>query len=199
MSGLLHAIVLQRLGHNVYVLEKSPVSILQSEAAGLSAGPQVQKLIDEYVRPSRPYAMTADSIKVVNVQGEVINLIAAPLHLTTWRVLHSMLRSHLIDQGAMYETDKLAQEVKYDGEKVVVTYSDTTTRISNFLEADLVIAADGGHSKIRGELPPGLSPKYVGYVTWRGAVPESAVSAVSREVLQNRVINLRTDQGYIIS
>jgi 2-polyprenyl-6-methoxyphenol hydroxylase-like FAD-dependent oxidoreductase len=205
MVGLFHAIVLKHLGHKVYVLEKSPVSVLQSEAAGLSVGPQVQTLIDEYIKPTRPYTTISASVHAVNAQGEVINTIPSnpPLQLTTWSQLHGMLKSHVLsevsDSSITYETDKLVQAVQYNGEKVIVTYLDTKTGKSSTLQADLVIAADGGHSKIRETALPGPSPKYVGYVTWRGSVPGSSISEASRSTMQNRVLMLRTEQGYIIS
>lgn len=205
MAGLFHAIVLKHLGHRVHVLEKSPVSVLQSEAAGLNVGPEVQKLIDEYIKPTRPYTTTSTSVAVVDVQGQIINTVPSnpALQLTTWSQLHSMLKSHVLSGDAAssikYETEKLAQDVQYSGEKVAVAYLDTKTGKSDTLEADLVIAADGGHSKIRETVLPGQSPKYVGYVTWRGAVSASSISEVSRSTLQNRVLMLRTQEGYIIS
>lgn len=82
---------------------------------------------------------------------------------------------------------------------MLVTYSNTETGTSNSIEADLVIAADGGHSVIRTSLVPGISAKYVGYVTWRGAVPEKIVSEASRKLLENRTIIFRTERGYTVS
>lgn len=205
MAGLFHAIILKHLGHKVHVLEKSPVSVLQSEAAGLNLGPQVQTLIDEYIKPTRPYTTTSAAVHAVNVNGEVINTIPSnpPLQLTTWSQLHGMLKSHVLseisDSSITYETDKLVQAVQYNGEKVIVTYLDTKTGKSSTLQADLVIAADGGHSKIRETALQDPSPKYVGYVTWRGSVPASLISEASRNTMQNRVLMLRTEEGYIIS
>jgi hypothetical protein len=71
MAGLFHAIVLQRLGHTLRMLEKSPVSVLQSEATGLRAGPDVQRLIAKYIQPAKPYATTSSDVHVVNVRGAV--------------------------------------------------------------------------------------------------------------------------------
>ena len=92
------------------------------------------------------------------------------MQLTTWSLLYDLLKSHLLEGEtvplAMYETDKIVRDVKYDGTRVTVAYSDTKTGISNVLQADLVIAADGGHSFVRQMVVPGLKPNYVGYVTW---------------------------------
>jgi 2-polyprenyl-6-methoxyphenol hydroxylase-like FAD-dependent oxidoreductase len=205
LSGLLQAIVFKRLGHKVHVLERSSQARLQSQAAGLRAGPDVQKFINEYITTDKPYAKTLNLLEVVNIQGVVINSFPPndTMLLTTWSLLYDLFKSRLLDEGTAslttYETDKLVRDVKYDGEKVAVAYSDTKTGISNVLQADLVIAADGAHSSVRETVIPGLYPTYAGYVTWRGAVPESSVSEASRNVLRDRVILFRTEQGYALS
>lgn len=201
MAGLFHALVLQRLGHRVLILEKSPLAILQSEAAGLSAGPDVQKLIAEYVRPTKPYATTSSVVQLVNGQGEVINVIPSneTLYLTTWSLLHGMLKAAFLAEGggARFEMQAVVRGVREEGERVVVAYVQGGEE--RCLEADLVIAADGAHSKIRAALLPGLAPRYVGYVTWRGAVRESAVSDASRRALEGKLLMFRTEGGYTVS
>ncbi|KUJ16155.1 FAD/NAD(P)-binding domain-containing protein [Mollisia scopiformis] len=205
LAGLLHAIIFKHLGHKVHVLEKSSQSTLQSQAAGLGAGPEVRKLIDEYIKTDKPYATTSSLLEIVNSQGDIINSIPTGevIYLTTWSLLYNMLKAHLLGDRttppATYETEKTVRDVNYDGNKVTVTYSDTNTGISNVLQADLVIAADGAHSSVRATVLPDVHPKYAGYVTWRGAVPEASVSEASREVLENRVIIFRTEKGYTIS
>lgn len=213
MSGLLHAIICRAHGHKVHVLEKSSESTLESQAAGIRAGPEVQTFINEYVRAHKPYAKLSRTLEVINVKGDIINTIPSPdtMHLTTWSILYRLLKSRLLDNAdiygagpepeALYETGKIVQDVQYNGDKdkVLVTFSDTISGTSRLVEADLVIAADGGHSFIRKSLIPDVSPKYVGYVTWRGAVPESDVSEASRKLLENRTIFFRTEQGYTVS
>ena len=49
-------------------------------------------------------------------------------------------------------------------------------------EADLVLAADGASSTIRRLVAPEVQRKYVGYVAWRGTVPESALADQAKEV-----------------
>lgn len=43
-------------------------------------------------------------------------------------------------------------------------------------EADMVLAADGPSSTIRKLLTPEVERRYVGYVAWRGTVPEAEVN-----------------------
>ncbi|KAH6679076.1 hypothetical protein B0J14DRAFT_624339 [Halenospora varia] len=188
LSGLIHAIVFQKLGHKVHVLEKSSEALLQSQAAGLNAGPDVQKFINECILTDKPYSKTCDLFEVVNIEEQVL-----------YEMFKTKLSSDENGEVAVYETQKLVQEVKRNGEKMVVGYSDTTTGVSGVLQADLVIAADGSHSQVRKTVLPGLTPEYAGYITWRGAIPESSVSEETRKVLRDRVILFRTERGYTIS
>lgn len=186
------------------MLEKSSADRLQSQAAGLSAGADVQRFISEYIKPKDPYAKTSGSVEVVNLEGGVVNAIPSkdPYHLTTWSVLYNLLKTHLLQDEAhlaKYETDKWVREVRPNSHNMTVVYSDVKSEALNELRADLVIAADGAHSAIRETVIPGSPPQYVGYVTWRGAVPATAVSEASRKVLQERILIFRTDRGYTLS
>lgn len=163
--------------------------------------------MNEYVKTDILYAKSANSLDVINIKGDVINTIPppGPMRLTTWSILYRLLISQLLENPgssgtqALYETDRVVQDIQYNGDKVLVTYSNAVTGNSNSVEADLVIAADGGHSFIRSRLLPDISPKYVGYVTWRGAVPESMISEESRKLLEDRTIFFRTERGYTVS
>lgn len=87
-----------------------------------------------------------------------------------------------------YETGMKVDNVRGVGEKMEVMYTNLEDGSEKMILADLVIAADGANSKIRQSMIPNLVPEYVGYVTWRGSVPETAVSDTTKEVLANRVV-----------
>ena len=53
--------------------------------------------------------------------------------------------------------------------------------------ADIVIGADGPDSFIRSKYLPDLKRKYVGYIAWRGTVPESEVSPSTRDIFKRSV------------
>jgi 2-polyprenyl-6-methoxyphenol hydroxylase-like FAD-dependent oxidoreductase len=201
----MHAIVLKKLGHDVHVLEKSSADVLRSQAGGLNAGPDVQKFIAEYIQPQEPYTKTSNAVEVINLQGAVINQIPSkdPYQLTTWSLLYRMFKTHFLADGGSvvkYEMEKHVKGIKEDGDKVLVTYSNADGT-SHELSADLVIAADGAHSIIRRTvIPDATPPEYAGFVTWRGALSVSEVSAASRAVLEGRMLIFRTDDGgYTVS
>lgn len=149
--------------------------------------------------------MLSNLFQVINKEGEVINSLppGETMHLTTWSILYNLLKAHLLGETShpevKYETGKRVRDVHFDEEDVSVAYSDVETGISNTLKADLVIAADGSNSVTRETVLPGLLPKYAGYVTWRGTVPENAVSEKTKNHLQDRVLLFRTNEGYAVS
>lgn len=196
--------MLKSLGHDVHVLEKSPAELLRSQAAGLSAGPDVQKFIREYIRPTHAYAKVAEKLEIIDVEGGVINPIPSkePYHLSTWSLLYTLFKDRFLAEGgykARYETETCVRGVQRDGAQLVVAYSHIGNEAQQEIRADLVIAADGAHSTVRNAILPGVSPQYTGFVTWRGAVPASAMSEESRKVLDNRFLIFRTENGYTVS
>jgi 2-polyprenyl-6-methoxyphenol hydroxylase-like FAD-dependent oxidoreductase len=165
-------------------------------------------MIDSYIKLDKRYARASNLVEVINIEGKIINSFPSDdtLYLTTWRVLYDIFKSHFLEapEGAKgplatYQTNKLVRSVQHEGEKVVVAYGDTLTGVSSVLHADLVIAADGAHSLVRKTVLPTVHPKYAGYITWRGAVPECSLSENSRKMLKDRNIFFKTGQGYILS
>jgi 2-polyprenyl-6-methoxyphenol hydroxylase-like FAD-dependent oxidoreductase len=59
-----------------------------------------------------------------------------------------------------------------DEHRVVAAFADGLRA-----EADLLVAADGMRSTVRRELMPEVTPRYAGYVAWRGVVAESQLSS----------------------
>ncbi len=203
----MNAIVFKNLGYRVHVLERSAPHALKSEAAGIRAGPEVHAFLERYVPDLHPdYAIAAKSVEIMDAKGDVTKKFPpnVPLRLTTWSAVYDMLKGALLsDCGgtplATYQTRQLVRGVKEDGEKLLVDFCDLNTDSSKLLEADLVIAAEGAHSAIRKTLCPNKPLQYAGYVSWRGRVPETALSTTAREALQNRCVVLRVEGGYQIS
>jgi 2-polyprenyl-6-methoxyphenol hydroxylase-like FAD-dependent oxidoreductase len=202
------AILLKSHSYNVHVLERSDAAALQSQAAGIRAGPQVHAFIAKYIRNYPTYFTTTDKAEIVDKKGDVVTVIPAkdPLRLTTWRRLYEMFKRELLtddeDNGkadARYETGKRVEGVIDVGDKMMVTYCDLKSDTVHSVHVDFVIAADGANSKVRSILPPGSAPQYVGYVTWRGRVPENIVSTETRDALKGRCVLMRVERGYLVS
>jgi len=116
--------------------------------------------------------------------------------MTSWDLLYFVLRAcfdgmesvycavpeKLEGEGeAAYEYGRKVVDVKEEeGGGVRVEFEDEEGKKDSAV-ADLVIAADGPSSTIRKLLMPDVERKYVGYVAFRGTVPENEASKLLRD------------------
>ncbi|CAK7227815.1 hypothetical protein SEUCBS140593_006703 [Sporothrix eucalyptigena] len=117
--------------------------------------------------------------------GQVMAVGASP-HLDpqfregrTYRIpLHEILVSHVPAEKLHYNKEVKAVAVQKDvsGRSVArLSFSDGSPDV----EADLVVAADGIHSKIRKQYLPSSIPMYRGAVAYRHIFPESLVQHIT--------------------
>lgn len=194
----MHGIMIKRLGHNVRILEQNPSPTRESHAAGVAVGPQVQEVLNKIEVPLNTISIHSPGLQILDKNLNVKRFIGQPVHLTGWKVLHSLLRAHF-DQYTVRECSEIIpesnaenREVVYDlGKRVTdlvlsqgsirLVFEDLINGGSGQLAADIVIAADGARSTIRKLLSPDLPNHYAGYLAWRGVVAEKEVSENTRE------------------
>jgi 2,6-dihydroxypyridine 3-monooxygenase len=76
-----------------------------------------------------------------------------------------------------------------------VTLRFTNGRVEH---ADLVVFADGISSTGRRRLLPEVTPRYSGYVGWRGTVPEGEVSSRTHDLLHDSVTYATAPRTHIV-
>ncbi|KAH8725887.1 hypothetical protein GQ44DRAFT_614885, partial [Phaeosphaeriaceae sp. PMI808] len=184
LSGLMHGIVLRNTGCNVRIIERSAPSALQSQAADIRAGPELQTFLENHVPNLREYATTADVVEIMDCQGDVVQRLPLqdPLRLTAW-----------------YQTRRIVQNLYLNGDQVTATALDVEKDTVYELEVDVVVAADDAYSAVRSLVAGDVRPRYAGYTAWRGPIPEPTLSIPTREALRNRCMILRVEGGYQIS
>lgn len=201
LAGLMHALVFLSLPSppEIRILERSPTKLLHNQGAGIVAGQEVQDFFARYVNPGREVAITSALRHYLNLAGEVISdsVDHRQQRMTSWDLLYHLLRWRVEglqteyvpaqapstgEAKASYENDCTVTDITHlpNQEGIQVTYNH-----ANFCQhtatADLVLAADGGSSKIRDILLPDIKRTYAGYVAWRGTVPETQLSPSARE------------------
>lgn len=202
------ALVLRSANYTVRILERNSTEVLQSQAAGIRAGPELHAFLEKYVEDlDVEYCATATCFEIVKTNGDLEMKLPTPtpLRLTTWKMVYDMLKRAVgagREGGAevKYETGKKVEDVKYKGGKVKVVVRNLENNETESLEADLVIGADGAHSNVRKIVMENVvMPKYAGYVTWRGRVAEGDVTEETRTALQRRCVTMRVEGGYMMS
>ncbi len=183
IGGLTLALGLAKQGFQVRVFEQSKA--LSEVGAGLQLSPNAMKVLRslglETALESHSFAPEYACIRDYKsgsyylrspLGQEVINRYGAPY----WHVHRGDLHAELVQ--ACY-----ANDVDIELDHKVLGYRNERNGASILLEgktewADLLIGADGIHSKVR-ELMLGIeAPLFTGQVAWRGTVPVNAIKNV---------------------
>lgn len=204
----------------VRILERSPSNLLHNQGAGIVASREVQDFFAQYVNPGREIAITSALRHYHNLAGEVIkdSVDRREQRMTAWDLLYHLLRwrvegleSDYLPQGvsnaripkASYENGCTVSDIRQMPEEggIQVTWNHIDHGEQTAI-ADLVVAADGASSKVRGLLLPEIKRTYAGYVAWRGTVPETQLSASARESFVEKFTFFHADGiqilGYLI-
>jgi 2-polyprenyl-6-methoxyphenol hydroxylase-like FAD-dependent oxidoreductase len=168
MSGLFVAAFLRRNGWDADVYERSPVELV-GRGAGITAHPELLEALDLSGAGTRDLGVEVEKRILIDGGGRVIGERPLRQILTSWDRLQRLLRGLLPD--AHYHLGQAFQSVDQDSHGVTVRFAD-----GHLERADLLVGADGFRSSVRGQLAPEIQPVYAGYLVWRGAPDESALS-----------------------
>ena len=214
----MHGTMLKRLGHNVRILERSLSSIRENQAAGITAGPHVQRFLEEYDSCSKPWFSSASGVKVLDKASQVALYRKMDLRNTSWDVLYYRLRANFdsfeseycpmsasndLEGGGQcsFECGKQVTKVSGTDECMSVEYRNLVVGTNETVSADLVVAADGANSTIRTMVLPALDlhRPYSGYLAWRGTVREADISESTRDILGSENNVHIAAQSYLIA
>ncbi|KAK0701532.1 hypothetical protein B0T21DRAFT_417085 [Apiosordaria backusii] len=193
LAGFMHGLVLKRHETNVTILEQEPAATRSSHNAGIGFGPQVEELLREYcdVAGVEGYYAPAVKTRLAFRKRENFKEINVVRHLTSWVLLYRILRANF--DGFASSTIPNPPPPQEMMEMLIhFMFIDATTGKEPSLTADLLIGADGINSIIRELVLPSKTPtcspknEYSGYIAWRGTVPETSVSASTRQYFSNR-------------
>lgn len=203
IAGLMHGLVLKRLGHNVRILERSQSDLLHDQGAGVTAMENVLQFLSKHDLSKQPNYVASAQIQFLDRAANIVKIWKVPLSMTSWNTLYYRLRANFDglpsdyvpqtgdlrgerDGKVKYEHGVMVTDLQCNDEVVTVSFEELNGQTGS-LQADLVIAADGPSSTIRKILSPGTSRKYVGYVAWRGTVLECDVSESTKKVFNQNL------------
>ncbi|MFE1646116.1 FAD-dependent monooxygenase [Microbacterium sp. P01] len=180
LGGLFTAALLHQSGHHVTVLERSQTGLAR-RGAGLVGQQDLYDILArlQLAAVARSGVEARERI-TLDRRGNVLYRDPTPQTQLSWDYLYDGLRA-LIPDGR-YLLGSAVTAVRPQGREAVVHLE--RGREQTF---DLVVGADGLNSVVRGAVAPGQSANsYVGYVTWRGLVPEEALPEPAANVLLDR-------------
>lgn len=112
--------------------------------------------------------------------GRILSRDPTPQTQLSWDHIYELFRAEL--PADRYRLGETAHSVTSSGTHATVALDDDA-----FREFDVVIGADGLRSTVRREVDPTHSANtYVGYVTWRGLIPETSLPPSAARPLLGR-------------
>lgn len=191
MGGLSTAIALADRGHDVDVYERSSGE-RRERGAGIVAQRPVLDFLDRHdLGNPTEYTTTTATRQYLAADGAVERERPESMRFTSWDAVFRRLRAGF--PGADYHRGRETVAVDPTGgddssetrdpagtcgsaDRPAVRFADGGTAAG-----DLVVAAEGLRSTVRGQLYSDAEPTDAGYVAWRGVTPETAVPERVRE------------------
>lgn len=216
LTGLLCGVAMKHAGHTVQILEQYGRD-RTGHGIGLGLGPSAQEFLLRHDRIHSPLSNSISSLRLLAEDGSTRQYAAGRRDITSWDALFHRLQA-LFDgqENAFYPclpqrlaTDGLAtynvnQQVigvrnVDDEHRIEIAVKDRISQRLYHIKADLLVGADGPSSFLRASNMPEVQRQYVGYIIWRGLVPETAVSQQTRALFHDSIIAHVVGQQHCVS
>lgn len=180
IGGLFAASLLHLHGHRVTVFERSREG-LAHRGAGLVAQQELFDLLRAVGRAdAAEVGVVATERITLDRSGRVRSRDATPQVQVSWDHLYAVLRDLL--PAERYRLGHPVDRVVADGHGAEVRFAAAPAE-----RFDAIVGADGLTSVVRETVAPERTAnRYVGYVTWRGLVPERALVGTAAKPLLGR-------------
>jgi 2,6-dihydroxypyridine 3-monooxygenase len=181
IGGLTAGLLLRDAGHDVRIFERSPAELAQ-RGAGIGLLPETSRYLTECAGVDIDDISVATShIRYLSQDNSILHEEKHNYRFSSWNTIYRQLLSCMKPNDYVLNHE-LTSWSDVDAAEVTVTFANGNTETS-----DVVVFADGVNSLARATLLPGATPRYAGYVAWRGMVHETELSADTRTLLDDAI------------
>jgi 2-polyprenyl-6-methoxyphenol hydroxylase-like FAD-dependent oxidoreductase len=168
VGGLFAANMLRTRGWDVQVYDRAAAT-LESRGAGIAGHAELNALMRVAGVEAPTRGIDVDGRVAYDRSGTVLARYAHSQYLTSWSFVYRRL--HDAFPADRYHLGKDLVGLDRTGPRPVAVFAD-----GERVEGDVVIGADGFRSRVREAVAPGITPRYAGYVAYRGVMDETSLS-----------------------
>jgi 2,6-dihydroxypyridine 3-monooxygenase len=178
IGGLTAALVLRDDGCDVTVHERASAT-LEARGAGIVVLRETLRYpVERLGIPPERISSSTGWIRFLERDGTVRHEQRHVYHFSSWNTIYRTLLDAL--DPHRYVLGREMVSFASDADRVTVRFADGSETV-----ADLLVCADGINSAGRAQVLPGVTPRYAGYVAWRGVFRESHLGRASFEALHD--------------
>jgi 2,6-dihydroxypyridine 3-monooxygenase len=180
LGGLTAALVLRDVGCDVQVYERSEAP-LRDRGAGIVLHPAtIRYLTENGIKAVSEIGVPVGRLRYLARDGGVASEQPCQFRFTSYYALYRDLLDSLDPDRYHLGREVIGFDARQDGVEIHLAGGDAT-------RSDLLVCADGVRSSARARLLPEVSPRYAGYVGWRGAVASSALGPATSAALEGAI------------
>jgi 2,6-dihydroxypyridine 3-monooxygenase len=180
LGGLTAALLLQDLGYEVTIFERSAAP-LEQRGAGIGLLQETSRYLVERAGINLDaISVQTDQIRHLDRSGKVLHEDKHTYRFSSWNTIYRELLACFGRERYLLDHEVLSIEQQATDAAIVLRNGDRIT-------SELVVCADGVGSKFRSSFLPNVTPRYSGYVAWRGMVPEGELPGLVVEQLGDAI------------
>ncbi|MET0566028.1 MAG: monooxygenase [Acidimicrobiia bacterium] len=190
IGGLTAAVLLRDLGCEVDVFERSHAA-LEDRGAGIVVLPVTERYFTERGGEDDRVSLELTYWTYMDREGNVLSADPDHYRFSGWSTIYRSLLGAFGSDNYHLGMEMIAFDNPPD--RVTLHLADGSS-----VEGDLLVCADGLLSTARSILMPEATPRYAGYVAWRGTTPEAALSEQAQADLADSMIYQVLDHGHVL-
>jgi 2,6-dihydroxypyridine 3-monooxygenase len=182
IGGLTTALLLRDIGFEVDVYERTATP-LHGRGSGIVLQPDTLRWFEERSTVDTSALKTSTSrVQYLDRANAVIAEEERRWEYTSWGTFYQALLGDFGTEHYHLGASATGFDDDADGGSVTVHFADGRSET-----AELVVFADGINSRARARFDADAEPGYSGYVGWRGTVPLTALSPVTRALMGDAI------------